>query len=352
MVLLQPELQVREQEMEHLRLAVIEALGPPGGMLSLRTRVEELILRAVEHVDALDGVFDGMGVYQIQQNGDAEFVGAVHQILKFLGIAEAAGSGEKVGDLIAERAVIGMFHDGHKLHGVVTEVFHTRQDTVRKLAVGAGTIFLSCHADMRLIDQRNRIRMKAPIGPGKRLCGIPHFTDPVVADRVLNHASRIERDVIGEFVTVLYDGTDTAAVPQSLFRQTQLPVAVFQTCQGMRGLVPVVEVTHEIECVSGRSPLTVDPAFEGVMKTVVFMCIGKVSEAAIIHQRIAHAMIVVHAEFNIPFERNQSPVLLKNAKHGKASFYVEIIRKTENREENDERRNRERRSDIRLRCMP
>ena len=131
--------------------------------------------------------------------------------------------------------------------------------------------------------------------------------------------------MIGEFVTVLHDGTDTAAIPQGLFRQTQLPVTVIQTREGVRGLIPVVEVAHEIERVSGRSPLAVDPAFEGMMKAVIFMRIGKVREAAVFHQRIAHAMIVVHAEFDIPFERNQSPVLLKNAKHEKVPFRFFVV---------------------------
>ena len=305
--------------MEHLGLSVIEALGAPGGVLALRSGVEELILRAVKHVDALDGVLDGVGVNQIQQDRDAELVGAVYQVLEIFGIAKAAGSGEEAGDLIAEGTVIGMLHDRHELYGVIAEIFHAGQNIVRKFTVSAGTVFLSRHADMGLIDQRNRIRVKIPVGPGVGFDRIPHLTEPVKADRILNHPSGIERDVVGERVSVSYDRPDPAAVMQDFFRQTQLPVAVFQAGQGMRGPVPVIEVAHEIERVGGRRPLAIDPAVQRVVETVVFVRIGEIAQIPVLNQRIAHAPVIIHTQFDISSEWNQRPILLKNLKHEKKS---------------------------------
>ena len=314
-ILLQPELQVREQEMEHLGLSVIEALGPPGGVFALRPGVEELILRAVKHVDALDGVLDGVRVYQIEQDGDAEFMGAVDQVLEILGIAEAAGSGEKAGDLITEGTVIGVFHDRHELNGVVAEIFHPRQNIVRKLTVSARTVFLGRHTDVGFIDQRNRVRVKVPVGPGVGFGRIPYLTEPVEADRILYHTPGVERDMSGEGVAVSYHRPDPASVVQGFFRQAQLPVAVFQARQGMRGLIPAVEVAHEIERVGSRRPLAVDPTVQRVVEAIVCMGVGEIAQIPVLNQRMTHAPVVVHTQFDVPSERNQRPILLKNLKH-------------------------------------
>ncbi len=56
MVLLHPEAQIRKQEMQHLVLAVVEALRIPLPVLPSGTRVEILIIGAVEHIDTLGGI--------------------------------------------------------------------------------------------------------------------------------------------------------------------------------------------------------------------------------------------------------------------------------------------------------
>ena len=81
-VLSHPELQVGQQEVQNTGLAVVEALGTPGGMFTLVTVVEELPGGAVEHVDALSGILDSVGVDQIQQNTDAHFMSLVHQLVR------------------------------------------------------------------------------------------------------------------------------------------------------------------------------------------------------------------------------------------------------------------------------
>ena len=123
--------------MENAGLAVIEALGAPGRMLTLFAVMEELPDSAVEHIDALGGVLDGVGVDQVQQDPDAHRVGLVDQILQVLGFAEPGGCGIEVGHLVTERAVIGMLHDGHELNGVVAGFFDMIQGDVGKFPVSA-----------------------------------------------------------------------------------------------------------------------------------------------------------------------------------------------------------------------
>ena len=67
--------------MQHTGFAVVKALGSPGGVITLGAVMEELPGCAVEHIDALGGVLDGVGVNHIQQDPDAHAVSGVDKIL-------------------------------------------------------------------------------------------------------------------------------------------------------------------------------------------------------------------------------------------------------------------------------
>ena len=164
-----------------------------------------------------------------------------------------------------------MLHDGHELDGVVAEVLYTGQNVIGKFPIGPRTVFLGRHAHMGFIDKRNGVRAKVPVGPGK------------------------------------------------VFRKTQLPAAVFHAGHGVRRLVPVIEIPHQVERVGSRSPFAVDPAVQSMMKAVVLMRVGEVRESAVLYQHVAYAAVIVHAQFDIPLEGNQCPILLKNPKHEKKS---------------------------------
>ena len=63
--LLQPIADVGKQELADLRVAVIEALGIPPRMVAAFPLVEILVARAVEVVEPLGDVLDGVGVHQV-----------------------------------------------------------------------------------------------------------------------------------------------------------------------------------------------------------------------------------------------------------------------------------------------
>ena len=88
MVLRHPEFQVGQQEVDNAGLAVVKALCSPRRMVALGAVVEELPCGAVEHVDALGGIPDGVGMHHVQQHPDAHGVRLVHQIFQVFRLSE------------------------------------------------------------------------------------------------------------------------------------------------------------------------------------------------------------------------------------------------------------------------
>ena len=60
--------------------------------------------------------------------------------------------------MVPERAVIGVFLDGHQLDGVVTALCYVRQQTVPELGVGGYLFLFPAHADVGFIDKRSFLR--------------------------------------------------------------------------------------------------------------------------------------------------------------------------------------------------
>ena len=118
-VFVEPELAVREQEMEHFVLAVVEAEAVPSGMLATCAVVEILVRRAVEIAESLQFVLHGMAVHEIHDDLHTPAVGIVDQRLQFVRRTEAAGSGEEIGHMVSERTVVRVLLDGHDLDAVI-----------------------------------------------------------------------------------------------------------------------------------------------------------------------------------------------------------------------------------------
>ena len=212
-VLGHPELQVAEQEMEHTGSAVVEALGAPGGMVTLAACVEELPFGAVKHIDALGGVLDCMGVHHIQQHPDAHFMGLVHQILQILRLAKPGGRGKEIGDLIAEGAIIGMLHNGHELDGVVAGLLHMGQDIVGKLPVRAYLALLLRHTHMGFVDVHPLLTPELAVRPWEDLFVIGDLSGEGDGLGVLHHPAGIQGDVLGAGHVGVNNSLDLAAFP-------------------------------------------------------------------------------------------------------------------------------------------
>ena len=126
MELVEPIFDVREQEVLHFGFAVVEKFRVPVGLVARGARQRVVMVGAVEPVDSLVEVLHVVGVHQVHDDGQAQFVGAADEFFQLLGRAEARRGGVETRNVVAERTVVGVFGDGHQLHGVVAVLFYYR----------------------------------------------------------------------------------------------------------------------------------------------------------------------------------------------------------------------------------
>ena len=72
-------------------------------MTAFSTFVKVLMVTTVEKIQAIENVFAGMGVDNIQKNYKAKAMGRVYQLFEIFRDAKTRTGSEKVGDLISER---------------------------------------------------------------------------------------------------------------------------------------------------------------------------------------------------------------------------------------------------------
>ena len=301
MVLLQPELQIGKQEVQNTGLAVIKALGSPGRMLTLFPVVEELPGGSVKHIDSFCGILNGVGMDQIQQNPDAQLVGTVHQVFQIFWVTKPGAGGTEVGYLRAKAAVVGMFHNGHKLHCIVACLFDPGQNLGSKFPVSTDPAFFLSHTHMGFVDVKLIFAYEVLVGPGKGALIINDFCIEGVVALILNHPFYIQWEMLRAGSFIIHHGLDLAAMPQRIVSgQVDFPVFVVHSGQGVGGLVPVVELTLQIQLLSGRRPFPVIPAAIYMVKTVILVAVGKVGQGLILRQKSRLSGIVYgHSQIDI-----------------------------------------------------
>jgi len=72
-------------------------------MTAFSTFVKVLMVTTVEKIQAIENVFAGMGVDNIQKNYKTKAMGRVYQLFEIFRDAKTRTGSEKVGDLISER---------------------------------------------------------------------------------------------------------------------------------------------------------------------------------------------------------------------------------------------------------
>ena len=295
-------------------------------MIALGSIVEELPSRAVEHVQSLGGVAHGVAVHHVQQHPYAHLVGGIDQILQIVGLAEPAGGGIEVGNLIAEGAVIGMLHDGHQLDGVVACPLHPGQHQIGKFAVRADALGLLRHAHMSLVDEEFILAAEIRVGPGIALPVVHNFGHPGDGFLVLHHPPGVEGNVFRAGHVGVHHGLDPAAFPKRVVAlQIQLPVAVFQLLQGMAGLVPVVEIAGQVELMGAGRPFAVVPAALHVMKAEIAVGIGKIIQPPVVNQLFLRGLIELHAQLDIAGKGLELGIEFQNLVHARPPLQVKTM---------------------------
>ena len=112
-------------------------------MTAFTTFVKVQVVAAVEEIQAIEDIFAGMGVDNIQKNYKSKSMGCVYQLLEILRETIARAGSEKAGNLISKcwrqdeiaseikwkkvlTSVVSMLHYCHKLDAVVSESLYPR----------------------------------------------------------------------------------------------------------------------------------------------------------------------------------------------------------------------------------
>ena len=312
-----PEFQVAQQEVNDSVLAVIKAFCAPGRMVALNAIVEELPYSAVKHIDALGSILDSVGMNNVQKHPDTHFMGLVDQILQVLRLAEPAGGGKEIGNLVSEASVIRMLHNGHQLNGVVAGFFDMGKDNISKLAVRTDLAFLLGHAHMSFINIELLFADKIFVSPGEDITLIHNLCAPGDGLGVLNHPAGVKGHMLCTGKIGVYYGFYLAAVPQGVFAlQQKLPVAVIQFFQGMTCLIPSVKIAGQIQLVGAGSPFTVGPSGFSAVEAIIVMGIGKfIQRPNLSQQAVFGCPVEEHPKIDITGKVFKLGIILKNTIH-------------------------------------
>mmetsp|Transcript_8241 Transcript_8241/g.15658 ORF Transcript_8241/g.15658 Transcript_8241/m.15658 type:complete len:572 (-) Transcript_8241:563-2278(-) len=279
LVLLHPPAQVGEQEADGFVLAVVEEPRVPHPVVPALAGVEEVRVRAVEHVDAVQDVVGGVAVHDVHQHHQSVPMGLVDQVLELVRRAAAGGHSEKVGDVVAEGSVEGVLLDGHELDGVVAHLRCARHHVARKLEVRGHLGLRAGHAHVRLVDAQ-RLGLL-----GARVDGLVHLLlGRVVVDAVVgNLTGRLHRhlDPRRDAVNLLaplgaHVDLDARAVRDGRrailqVGQVDLEDAKLVLGHAVGAHVPVVEVPDEGRLRGPGRPLAVGDALHGAREAVLLI---------------------------------------------------------------------------------
>ena len=289
MELLHPILDVRQQEMAHRLLAVVEQLGIPERMIARRAGGRIEVIRPVELVEPFVQVLDIVRVNQIHDNAQTQAVRGPDQLLELLGRAEARRGREKIAHMVAEAPVIRMLSYAHQLDRVVSVALDARQHVAGELRVGTYARLLLRHAHMAFVDQQvaHRSDVESVALPVERNGRSPKLTREVFRHGVLNDAPDIGRYAFQPAVGAVHEHLDQRAVhepvAEALVGQENAPDAVGILAQPQLRTLPAVEVAEQVDVLGPGQPLAEMPALQSriVLKTVIEVAVG------IIPQRIA-----------------------------------------------------------------
>jgi hypothetical protein len=103
LILLDPKAQIAQKKAYDLVRAVVEQATVPKLMTAFSTFVKVQVVTTVEEIQAIENVFAGMGVDNIQKNYKTKTMGCVYQFFEIFREAITRTGSEKVGNLISER---------------------------------------------------------------------------------------------------------------------------------------------------------------------------------------------------------------------------------------------------------
>ena len=267
-VFVEPELAVREQEMEHFVLAVVEAQTVPCRVLTATAVMEILIARAVEIAQTLQLVLHYMAVHEVHDDMNTPSVRVVDEGFQLIRRTETTGSREEIGHMVSERTVVRVLLDSHYLDAVITQFGDTRQYVTTELLVRIDFLLLGRHTNMTFVDIQPAFLFEfltfvLPLELGF----VPYLGGEDFRLLVLYHAAHIRRDTLSVTAVPLHEQFVHLTVLHSTLRQLGFPHAVTNRLQTIvLVFLPTVHVAFDVDGGRIRCPLTKHPTLFGVMQ--------------------------------------------------------------------------------------
>ena len=249
-------------------------------------RVE--VVGAVETVDALGEILDGVGVNNVHNHTDASIVRSLDEVFEFLRRSKPRTRREKVAHVVAKRTVIRMLGDCHNLYGIVAALNDMRQHIVLKLLVSANALLLPRHSDMTFIDEERLVGIgleffSAPI----ELLRLPYLRCENFCSVVLDGAFHVcgqtfQNGVVGAVDDEFVQRAMHKGLGEGLVVEKNLPDAVVSAFERVLITVPIVEIAKNVHLLGSGSPFAHPPSVLvlGVIETEVLVLPGKIHEAA------------------------------------------------------------------------
>ena len=152
MELFEPILKIGQQEGYGFLFAIVEAAGIPYRMLATLTAMKIKSFRTIEAAQTFFLIGNRMRMYHIQNHENAHTMSSINQFHQLFGSTETERGSKQIGHLIAKRAIIRMFLNGHQLYCIVTQIFNPRQHIFLELPIGRDFLLFGRHAHMCLIN--------------------------------------------------------------------------------------------------------------------------------------------------------------------------------------------------------
>jgi len=273
-----PISEIGKEEAADLFFSVVEEAGIPLRVIALM-EVEAFL--AIESGKAFRKVFDGVGMDNVHEDGDAESMGGVDEVAEVIGRAAAGAGGEVVRDVVAERAVVGMLRDGHELDDIVAEAGEARKDVIGEFPIGSNAVFFGGHANVGLVNAGGFDLAGRAIFPLVfRL--IDDLGGEALALLILNEEMGVGRDAVVRAIGSDDVNLVKVTVFQGITWNLDFPDPRDAGADKTEGVArPIAEVTGEGEGFGPGSPFAENPMLALAMEAELMVRSGKISEGTV-----------------------------------------------------------------------
>ena len=204
--------------------------------------------------------------------------------------------------MIAKGAIVGVFHNAHKLNSVVPGLNDSRKGMFTEFGIGANFGIFLCHADVSFVYKGiANAFFWVWIAPGVGGGRIPDLGRKDVSFWILNSTSCVGGNSFAAATRPKYLQFVEVFVSDSFERKFDFPdaglISVVESEDFLNS--PVGEVTNEIEGGGVGRPFTKDPFILPFVETKIFMRIGKFVET---HAVLGEAFFKIFNVFGSTFE--------------------------------------------------